>query len=79
MSHGSNYEQRFIKLPTRHREADLAGLLEAAERVFSERGYHASIRDIASEAGFSIGGVYQFFTSKDDCTSGGEANISSSC
>ena len=52
---------------TRHREADLAGLLEAAERVFSERGYHAtSIRDIATEAGFSIGGVYQFFTSKDD-------------
>jgi AcrR family transcriptional regulator len=42
-------------------------LLEAAERVFSERGYHAtSIRDIAREAGFSVGGVYQFFTSKDE-------------
>lgn len=51
----------------RHREADLAGLLEAAERVFSDRGYHAtSIRDIAREAGFSVGGVYQFFASKDD-------------
>jgi AcrR family transcriptional regulator len=51
----------------RHREADLAGLLEAAERVFSEKGYHAtSIRDIAREAGFSVGGVYQFFTSKDE-------------
>jgi AcrR family transcriptional regulator len=51
----------------RHREADLAGLLEAAERVFSEKGYHAtSIRDIAREAGFSVGGVYQFFPSKDD-------------
>ena len=51
----------------RHREADLAGLLQAAERVFSERGYHAtSIRDIAREAGFSVGGVYQFFTSKDE-------------
>jgi AcrR family transcriptional regulator len=51
----------------RHREADLAGLLEAAERVFSDRGYYAtSIRDIASEAGFSVGGVYQFFASKDD-------------
>ena len=35
-------------------EADLAGLLQAAERVFSDRGYHAtSIRDIAREAGFS--------------------------
>jgi len=51
----------------RHREADLAGLLEAAERTFSEKGYHAtSIRDIAREAGFSVGGVYQFFTSKDE-------------
>ncbi len=51
----------------RHREADLAGLLAAAERVFSERGYHAtSIRDIAREAGFSVGGVYQFFASKDE-------------
>jgi len=52
---------------SRHREADLAGLLEAAERVFSDRGYHAtSIRDIAREAGFSVGGVYQFFASKDE-------------
>ena len=51
----------------RHREADLAGLLEAAERVFSEKGYHAtSIRDISREAGFSVGGVYQFFKSKDE-------------
>ena len=51
----------------RHREADLAGLVEAAEKVFSERGFHAtSIRDIAREAGFGIGGVYQFFASKDD-------------
>jgi AcrR family transcriptional regulator len=51
----------------RHREADLVGLVEAAERVFSDRGYHAtSIRDIAREAGFSVGGVYQFFASKDE-------------
>ena len=51
----------------RHREADLAGLVQAAEKVFSDRGFHAtSIRDIAREAGFSIGGVYQFFASKDD-------------
>jgi AcrR family transcriptional regulator len=52
---------------SRHREADLAGLIVAAEKVFSDRGFHAtSIRDIAREAGFSIGGVYQFFASKDD-------------
>jgi TetR/AcrR family fatty acid metabolism transcriptional regulator len=51
----------------RHREADLAGLIQAAERAFSERGYHGtSVRDIAREAGFSVGGVYQFFPSKDE-------------
>jgi AcrR family transcriptional regulator len=51
----------------RHREADLAGLIQAAERAFSEHGYHGtSVRDIAREAGFSVGGVYQFFTSKDE-------------
>ena len=51
----------------RHREANLAGLLQAAERVFGDHGYHnTSIRDIAKEAGFSVGGVFQFFESKDD-------------
>jgi AcrR family transcriptional regulator len=45
----------------------MASLVQAAERVFSDRGYHAtSIRDIAREAGFSVGGVYQFFASKDE-------------
>ena len=61
MNTGSSVRRR------RHREADLAGLLDAAEKVFSEKGYHAtSIRDIAREAGFGVGGVYQFFDSKDD-------------
>ncbi len=51
----------------RHRAADRAALLAAAEVVFSERGYHGtSMRDLARAAGFSIGGVYQFFPSKDD-------------
>ncbi len=51
----------------RHREADRLALLAAAERIFATRGYHATaIRDIAREAGFSVGGVYQFFDSKDD-------------
>jgi AcrR family transcriptional regulator len=60
MNIGSSIRRR------RHREADLAGLLDAAEKVFSEKGYHATaIRDIAREAGFSVGGVYQFFEGKD--------------
>ena len=51
----------------RRREADRLELLQAAERIFSARGYAgASIRDIAAEAGFSVGGVYQFFPGKDE-------------
>jgi AcrR family transcriptional regulator len=51
----------------RHMLADQAGLLAAARAVFAERGYRgASIRDIAGRAGFSVGGVYQFYPSKDE-------------
>ena len=51
----------------RRRDADSRELLAAAERVFSARGYAgASIRDIAAEAGFSVGGVYQFFPGKEE-------------
>jgi AcrR family transcriptional regulator len=49
----------------RRREGDRDELLAAAERIFSARGYAgASIREIAAEAGFSVGGVYQFFPGK---------------
>jgi AcrR family transcriptional regulator len=51
----------------RRRDADTRELLDAAERIFSARGYAgASIRDIASEAGFSVGGVYLFFPGKEE-------------
>ena len=51
----------------RRREGDRDELLAAAERVFSARGYAgASIRDIAADAGFSVGGVYQFFPGKQE-------------
>ena len=52
---------------SRHQQADYVTLLAAARAVFAERGLQqASIRDIARRAGFSVGGVYQFFRSKDD-------------
>jgi AcrR family transcriptional regulator len=58
------------RLPPRrllHRSSDRARLLEAAERIFAERGYYAtSIRDIARDAGFSVGGVYQFVGGKSE-------------
>lgn len=44
-----------------------AVLLEAARRVFSDRGYDgASIRDIAQEAGLSLSALYYYFPSKQD-------------
>ena len=49
----------------RRRAADRGELLAAAERSFSRRGYAgASIREIAAEGGFSVGGVYQLFPGK---------------
>jgi AcrR family transcriptional regulator len=51
---------------SRHRDADWHSLLDAAEAVFSRHGFAtASMRDIAAEAGFSVGGLYQFVEGKD--------------
>jgi AcrR family transcriptional regulator len=42
-------------------------LLEAAERVFTRQGFHAtSVDQIAEEAGFSKGAVYSNFDGKDE-------------
>jgi AcrR family transcriptional regulator len=42
-------------------------LLDAAERVFSEKGFHdASLKEIAERAEYSVGSVYSFFEGKDD-------------
>lgn len=42
-------------------------ILSAAAKVFSEKGYHhASMRDIAKEAGTSLAGMYYYFPSKED-------------
>jgi len=44
-----------------------ARLLEAAARLFSQRGVHATtLDDVARAAGFSKGAVYSNFTSKSD-------------
>jgi AcrR family transcriptional regulator len=44
-----------------------ADLVDAARRVFLERGYHAaSVADVAAEAGFSTGAVYSAFRGKAD-------------
>src|SRR3954454_12965802 len=44
-----------------------AALLDAALRVFAERGYRdASVDEIAERAGYSKGALYWHFSSKDD-------------
>jgi TetR/AcrR family fatty acid metabolism transcriptional regulator len=42
-------------------------LLDAAVRVFAEKGYHAArVGDIADEAGVAYGLLYHYFRSKDE-------------
>ena len=42
-------------------------ILEAAEIVFSERGFHAArIQDIAARARIAVGTVYNHFEQKED-------------
>jgi AcrR family transcriptional regulator len=42
-------------------------ILEAAERVFAERGFHAArIQDVAQQARIAVGTVYNHFEQKDD-------------
>ncbi|WP_428909959.1 TetR/AcrR family transcriptional regulator [Niallia sp. Krafla_26] len=42
-------------------------LIEAAYRVFSRKGfYHASIKDVANEAGITPGLVHYYFKNKDE-------------
>jgi len=51
----------------REREAHRRELLEAAERVFVREGYHgATVDEIAQEADFAVGTLYNFFNGKED-------------
>lgn len=57
------------KLSRKEREYQLRRdeILSAAERVFSHHGFHNStVAQIAKEAEFAIGTLYQFFTNKEE-------------
>lgn len=42
-------------------------ILDAAARVFADRGYHrTTVRDVAREAGIADGTIYLYFTSKQE-------------
>ncbi|MBJ7332087.1 MAG: TetR/AcrR family transcriptional regulator [Solirubrobacteraceae bacterium] len=48
-------------------QATREALLDAAERTFSERGYHSvTVPEIAKEAGFTTGAVYSNFSGKEE-------------
>jgi AcrR family transcriptional regulator len=48
-------------------ERTQAEIVQAAHRLFLNHGYHGtSMRQIASEAGVALGGIYNHFASKED-------------
>jgi AcrR family transcriptional regulator len=54
----------------RRREKDRVSrehILDAAEQVFGEKGFHtATLKEVAERAEFSVGALYAFFEGKDD-------------
>jgi AcrR family transcriptional regulator len=51
----------------RERQAHRRAMLDAAERVFVRKGYYqATVEEIAQEAEFSVGTLYNFFKNKED-------------
>jgi AcrR family transcriptional regulator len=55
------------KVVPEYREEAKSRILEAANKVFAERGYHeATMDDIAKRLGVSKGAIYLYFSSKED-------------
>jgi AcrR family transcriptional regulator len=53
--------------PARAADERIERLLDAAARVFAERGFHATtMRDLARATGMSLAGMYYYVKSKDD-------------
>lgn len=60
----------------REKVAHRREILEAAERVFAEKGFdHATVEEIAREAEFSVGALYNFFKNREDLWSEVRAKI----
>jgi AcrR family transcriptional regulator len=59
--------QQALTRKERERLAHRREILEAAERVFARNGYHGStVEQIAQEAEFAVGTLYNFFKSKEE-------------
>jgi AcrR family transcriptional regulator len=63
---------RIKDIPTQVKDPDLVErrrrqIADAAVRLFIEKGFHrTTTRQIAGASGFSIGSLYEYFTSKED-------------
>jgi AcrR family transcriptional regulator len=56
-----------LKRRDREKAAHRREILEAAERVFAQKGFdRATVENIAREAEFSVGALYNFFQNKED-------------
>lgn len=54
-------------MPRTRSEAKRKAILEAAAKVFSQKGYHpASVADLAQEVGMGLGTFYRYFKNKLD-------------
>ncbi len=59
--------QRRQRRRIQHQDLSRSQLLDAAEEVFGNKGFHdATLKAVAELAGFSVGSVYSFFENKDD-------------
>jgi len=64
-SMSSEVEEQTLSRKERERLAHRREILAAAERVFATSGYHgATVEQIAQEADFAVGTLYNFFKSK---------------
>lgn len=60
-------QSNILSRKEREREAHGRDILDAAEKVFISRGYHkATVEQIAQEADFSVGSLYNFFKNKEE-------------
>ena len=58
---------RKLSRKERERQAHRREILQAAERVMVQKGYHlATVEEIAQQAEFAVGTIYNFFKSKAD-------------
>ena len=55
------------RVSPQHEQEVRERIVNAATRVFSERGFHrATMQDIVRASGLSVGAVYTYFKSKDE-------------